>query len=92
MELISTGRNGWRIVPASSRIPAPTPGILSLEARWQSGHAAACKAVYAGSIPTLASNKNNKIAAFSFPGTFRKLTDKPLKYSNDTQFRVSISA
>jgi hypothetical protein len=23
-------------------------------ARWQSGHAAACKAVYAGSIPTLA--------------------------------------
>jgi hypothetical protein len=25
------------------------------EARWQSGHAAACKAVYAGSIPTLAS-------------------------------------
>ena len=26
------------------------------EARWQSGYAAACKAVYAGSIPTLASN------------------------------------
>ncbi len=25
------------------------------EARWQSGYAAACKAVYAGSIPTLAS-------------------------------------
>ena len=25
-------------------------------ARWQSGHAAACKAVYAGSIPTLASS------------------------------------
>src|ERR1700689_3326237 len=25
------------------------------QARWQSGHAAACKAVYAGSIPTLAS-------------------------------------
>jgi hypothetical protein len=24
-------------------------------AKWQSGHAAACKAVYAGSIPTLAS-------------------------------------
>ena len=24
-------------------------------ARWQSGYAAACKAVYAGSIPTLAS-------------------------------------
>jgi hypothetical protein len=26
-------------------------------AGWQSGHAAACKAVYAGSIPTPASNK-----------------------------------
>jgi hypothetical protein len=25
-------------------------------ARWQNGYAAACKAVYAGSIPTLASN------------------------------------
>jgi hypothetical protein len=28
---------------------------ISTAARWQSGHAAACKAVYAGSIPTLAS-------------------------------------
>ena len=27
----------------------------NFEARWQSGYAAACKAVYAGSIPTLAS-------------------------------------
>ena len=27
---------------------------LTFLARWQSGHAAACKAVYAGSIPTLA--------------------------------------
>ena len=25
-------------------------------AKWQSGHAADCKSVYAGSIPTLASN------------------------------------
>jgi hypothetical protein len=31
-------------------------GFLICKARWQSGHAAACKAVYAGSIPTLASN------------------------------------
>ena len=29
--------------------------MLFPEARWQSGYAAACKAVYAGSIPTLAS-------------------------------------
>ncbi len=28
---------------------------MIFKARWQSGHAAACKAVYAGSIPTLAS-------------------------------------
>jgi hypothetical protein len=31
-------------------------GFLICKARWQSGHAAACKAVYAGSIPTLASS------------------------------------
>jgi hypothetical protein len=29
--------------------------LFSIGAKWQSGHAAACKAVYAGSIPTLAS-------------------------------------
>ena len=35
------------------------PGIAGtlIQARWQSGHAAACKAVNAGSIPTLASKK-----------------------------------
>jgi hypothetical protein len=48
-----------------SRLPAPKSsemkprglalrGFLIFKARWQSGHAAACKAVYAGSIPTLA--------------------------------------
>jgi hypothetical protein len=30
-------------------------------ARWQSGHAAACKAVYAGSIPTLASTYSTSL-------------------------------
>jgi hypothetical protein len=37
--------------------PAIDAGRMSLRhrARWQSGHAAACKAVDAGSIPTLAS-------------------------------------
>ena len=37
----------------------PVPGLDTTTepgARWQSGYAAACKAVYAGSIPTLASN------------------------------------
>jgi hypothetical protein len=36
-------------------------GILG--ARWQSGHAAACKAVYAGSIPTLASSHSRSADA-----------------------------
>jgi hypothetical protein len=31
-------------------------------ARWQSGHAAACKAAYAGSIPTWASIANKDLA------------------------------
>ena len=31
--------------------------LLIVQARWQSGYAAACKAVDAGSIPTLASNQ-----------------------------------
>jgi hypothetical protein len=34
---------------------------LRAVARWQSGHAAACKAVYAGSIPTLASNHLSRV-------------------------------
>ena len=45
------------------RKPRPAPGFLFFDgvanavppAWWQSGHAAACKAVYAGSIPTQAS-------------------------------------
>ena len=32
-------------------------------AGWQSGHAAACKAVYAGSIPASASIKNKYISS-----------------------------
>ena len=40
-------------------------------AKWQSGHAAACKAVYAGSIPTLASNTAvSRRTGLSLPGTF----------------------
>ena len=31
---------------------------------WQSGHAAACKAAYAGSIPTLASIANKDLGAY----------------------------
>jgi hypothetical protein len=40
-------------------------------ARWQSGHAAACKAVYAGSIPTLASNSLNSLIDDSVAGLDR---------------------
>ena len=41
-----------------ARVPASQ--IPPYKARWQSGHAAACKAVYAGSIPTLASNPRSR--------------------------------
>ena len=42
-------------VASSSLVSRSIFLILVGSARWQSGHAAACKAVYAGSIPTLAS-------------------------------------
>jgi integrase len=45
---------------------------LGNRARWQSGHAAACKAVYAGSIPTLASNSLSHGADGIDPNAKRK--------------------
>ena len=41
----------------NSALNPGVPGVCRFHywAKWQSGHAAACKAVYAGSIPTLAS-------------------------------------
>jgi hypothetical protein len=42
------------------RVPEQRLQELYPEARWQSGYAAACKAVYAGSIPTLASILTSK--------------------------------
>ena len=49
-----------------------------IEARWQSGHAAACKAVYAGSIPTLASTGSARPEATSrrFDGTIHGPADR----------------
>jgi hypothetical protein len=45
-----------RVLWNSTEAPkAPLRGFLILMAWWQNGHAAACKAVYAGSIPTHAS-------------------------------------
>jgi hypothetical protein len=41
---------------SSKSNPATSSVRDKTRAKWQSGHAAACKAVYAGSIPTLASN------------------------------------
>ena len=52
----------WNGATYGSRI-ARLNRILLPEARWQSGYAAACKAVDAGSIPTLAS-----IFSFVMPG------------------------
>jgi hypothetical protein len=37
---------------------ATNPKVVAAVAGWQSGYAAACKAVDAGSIPTPASNKS----------------------------------
>src|SRR5690349_2583377 len=42
-------------------------------ARWQSGHAAACKAVYAGSIPTLASIAQSSKARLGGPFCLARL-------------------
>ena len=39
---------------AKVEVAGLSPVSRSLMAKWQSGHAAACKAVNAGSIPTLA--------------------------------------
>jgi hypothetical protein len=64
------------------RTPA-RPGfrIFDLWAKWQSGHAAACKAVYAGSIPTLASRT-------AFP-TFSNLLEDPSKLPTFREFTAS---
>ena len=59
-ELIPPGR----AVYCGARMPGvlcsrpPDPAFGLHLARWQSGHAAACKAAYVGSIPSLASNRN----------------------------------
>ena len=45
----------WHYASHDSRIARFEEYPGSPEARWQSGYAAACKAVDAGSIPTLAS-------------------------------------
>ncbi len=44
-----------QILPPLTDVLRTSPSGVANAARWQSGHAAACKAVYAGSIPTLAS-------------------------------------
>ncbi len=46
-------------------------------AEWQSGHAADCKSVYAGSIPTSASTKENFLKVY--PGKFAIIFDFMLK-------------
>ena len=48
-------RNLAKVEVASSSLVSRSKSSSGPPARWQSGHAAACKAVYAGSIPTPAS-------------------------------------
>src|ERR1700730_613767 len=57
-------------------------------ARWQSGHAAACKAVYAGSIPTLASisasagfRENSRKPTKSLKTPRKRLRQRPLEFA-----------
>jgi len=48
-------------VPISCGVPfAGVPALKTPQAGWQSGYAAACKAVDAGSIPTPASKPPNR--------------------------------
>ena len=51
--------------------------ITFTQAGWQSGHAAACKAVYAGSIPTPASISSNPRIVICQPGSFISATTIP---------------
>ncbi len=49
----------------SSDQTAAQPVIMIIEAGWQSGHAADCNSVYAGSIPTPASISDNETSSVS---------------------------
>ena len=55
-------RNLAKVEVASSSLVSRSSSFIDRTARWQSGHAAACKAVYAGSIPTLASSAPDSAA------------------------------
>ena len=57
----SLGSPGFCFFEATAII---TVAMHQAMARWQSGHAAACKAAYAGSIPTLASIANKDLGAY----------------------------
>jgi hypothetical protein len=72
----SLGSPGFCFFEATAII---TVAMHQAMARWQSGHAAACKAAYAGSIPTLASIAKKTQAP---PGAFffglRRVLVQPL--------------
>lgn len=59
-------------------------------AGWQSGHAAACKAVYAGSIPTPASKLHEK-ALMTHQGFFISAVERRLGRAARTIFLISVS-
>ena len=61
-------RNLAKVEVASSSLVSRSKSLL--KARWQSGHAAACKAVYAGSIPTLASRPFADVAKLVYAADF----------------------
>jgi hypothetical protein len=71
---------------------------LIYKARWQSGHAAACKAVYAGSIPTLASIQPVRVMVaralkmFGIVWLIARLLTSALDTKGESEHRADYSA
>ena len=61
-------RNLAKVEVASSRLVSRSIFLVPSSAGWQSGHAAACKAVYAGSIPTPAFKFKGSLLVFGAGG------------------------
>ena len=72
-----------------ARVTAPPMPIS--EARWQSSHAAACKAVYAGSIPTLASTSAFPSTAHGDRARSRATAHRGIPGNSNAPGRSSIS-
>ena len=54
--------------------------MVALPATWRSGYAAACKAVYTGSIPVVASHETPANAGSAVPGLPTRVRKVPRRY------------